>query len=442
MRSSLLAGTVVLGLAATLPAHVLSRAVGGEPQTSSQPPVAVGVRLSAAPAGAGAEPPAATVLFNDPTGDEAAQDRIAAHIRRAIEATPHNGTIRIAAYSFDRPDIADALARACTERQVTVQVVLNDNFVSQPARRLRRLLGADAASGLDACQARSGSGTVSTAPSFVKVCHASCRLGDRGNQHMKIYLFSGNADEPHVVMLGSANLTDYAAGVHWNDLVTFTGSQQLHDDYSAVFAELAADRRVEAPAVDLAHGDVTTSVAAGRPAAPDHDAVAQRLAKVGCRALPGSGVAGRTVVRVSMYGWRGERGADLARRVAGLSRQGCRVQALVSAAGPDVVEILVDGGVRVRSASLDVDHNVATGFEHSGWEHFVHEKWMSVDGAWDGSATRAVWTGSENWSDVSLLNDEVVVMIPRARIHDAYVEHFDTIWGQHSKTIGPGAERS
>ena len=235
-------------------------------------------------AAAGVEPPTAAVLFNDPTGDEAAQDRIADHIRRAIDATPHDGTIRMAAYSFDRPDIVDALMRACTRRQVTVQVVLNDNFVSGPARRLRRLLGADAGASHDACHARSESEGTSAEPSFVKVCLASCRLGDRGNQHMKIYLFSRSGDEPHVVMLGSANLTDYAAGVHWNDLVTFTGSRQLYGDYSQVFAELAADRRVEAPAVSMTHGDVATSVASGRSPTHDAYAVAQRLAKVGCRA--------------------------------------------------------------------------------------------------------------------------------------------------------------
>jgi phosphatidylserine/phosphatidylglycerophosphate/cardiolipin synthase-like enzyme len=67
---------------------------------------------------------------------------------------------------------------------------------------------------------------------------------------------------------------------------------------------------------------------------------------------------------------------------------------------------------------------------------------MSVDGAWDGSATRAVWTGSENWSDVSLLNDELVVMIPRPSIHDAYVEHFDTVWDEHSIALGPQPGRS
>jgi hypothetical protein len=434
MRTSLLVGTAALGVVAAVAAPVVTATAGGGGQEPSYVVVA-GARLSA-PAQV-AEAPAADVVFNDPTGDEAAQDRIADHVRRAIDATPHHGTIRMAAYSFDRPDIAAALVRACTRRQVTVQVVLNDNFVSAPVRRLRRLIGPDAASSTGACHGRGESRGTVTEPSFVTVCHASCRLGDRGNQHMKLYLFSGGTDAATVVMLGSANLTDYAAGVHWNDLVTLTGSEQLYDDYSRVFAELAADRLVAEPALDVVHGDVATSVPSGGPGTADDDPVAQRLSEVECRALPGSGVAGRSVVRISMYGWRGARGADLARRVAGLHRQGCRVQALVSAAGPEVVEVLVAAGVRVRSASLDVDGDVATGFEDSGWEHFVHEKWMSVDGTWGGAATRAVWTGSENWSDVSLLNDELVVMIPRDRVHDAYVEHFDDVWGDHSKAVAP-----
>lgn len=436
MRTSLMVGTAVLGVAAAIAVPVLGAATGSGATGSSQRATADGARLAAAPAASVVHAPDASVLFNDPTGGAAARDRIADHVRRAIEATPRHGTIRMAAYSFDRPDIAGALRRACTRRQVTVQVVLNDNFVSRPVRRLQRLVGADATSSLGACDRSASTGPD---PSFVKVCHASCRLGDRGNQHMKVYLFSRAGHEADVVMLGSANLTGYAAGVHWNDLVTFTGSRELYDDYSRLFSELAADRVVEAPAVDLTHGDVTTSVPSDAPAGGE-DAVARRLAGVDCRALPGSGVAGRTMLRISMYGWRGTRGARLARQVAGLRAQGCRIQALVSAAGPDVVEILTAAGVRVRSASLDVDGNVATGFETSGWEHFVHEKWMSVDGTWSGSATRAVWTGSENWSDVSLLNDELVVMIPRAAIHDAYVAHFDDVWSHHSRAVAPSRD--
>ena len=431
MRTSLVTGSIVLGVSAALAVPVLGAAVDGSTAISSAV-AGPGARANAAPAAAVIEPPAAGVVFNDPTGDAAAQDRISDHIRRAIDATPRSGTIRMAAYSFDRRDIADALLRACTRRRVTVQVVLNDNFVSQPTRRLQRLVGSDPEAGVNTC---TGSDATTTEPSFVTICRASCRLGDRGNQHMKFYLFSTAGDVPHVVMAGSANLTGYAAGVHWNDLITFTGSQELYDDYSEVFAQLAADRVVEAPSVDLAHGDVRTTVASGRPASPDTDAVAQRLAAVGCDALPGSGVGGRTVVRISMYGWQGARGLDLARRVSALQEQGCRVQALVSAAGPDVVDTLLRAGVRARSASIDVDGDPATGFEDSGWEHFVHEKWMSVDGTWNGSATRAVWTGSENWSDVSLLNDELVVMIPRDEVHAAYVAHFEDVWTHHSKSF-------
>jgi len=53
-----------------------------------------------------------------------------------------------------------------------------------------------------------------------------------------------------------------------------------------------------------------------------------------------------------------------------------------------------------------------------------------------------VWTGSENWSDVSLLNDELVVMVPRPRIHDAYVAHFDTVWDRHSRELAPAPARA
>ncbi len=257
MRTSLLVGTVVLGVAAAVATPVLGASFGGASAGSAQHAGGDGARLTAAPAAVVVPAPAASVLFNDPTGGLAAQDRIADHVRQAIDATPDHGTIRMAAYSFDRPDIADALRRACTRRQVTVQVVLNDNFVSPPVRRLQRLLGAAPDSSLGACD---GLGVTGTEPSFVKVCHASCRLGDRGNQHMKVYQVSGADDVSDVVMLGSANLTGYAAGVHWNDLVTFTGSRQLYDDYSALFAELAADRMVESPAVDVTRGDVTTSV--------------------------------------------------------------------------------------------------------------------------------------------------------------------------------------
>ncbi len=98
MRTSLLATTIAVGLATALATPALGAALGGDPATSS-PPARVGAPAPAAPEAPAAEPPAASVIFNDPTGDRAAQNRIADHIRRAIDATPHHGTIRMAALS-------------------------------------------------------------------------------------------------------------------------------------------------------------------------------------------------------------------------------------------------------------------------------------------------------------------------------------------------------
>jgi hypothetical protein len=74
-----------------------------------------------------------------------------------------------------------------------------------------------------------------------------------------------------------------------------------------------------------------------------------------------------------------------------LRRQGCRIQALVSAAAPDVVATLLESGISVRSASLDVDGDVSTGFEDSGWEHFPH-----FDDVWDHHSRELVPTSGRS----------------------------------------------
>ncbi len=58
----------------------------------------------------------------------------------AINHTPRGETIRIAAYSFDRTDVMNALLRAHS-RGVHVQIVLNDNWFSHQTFRLRRVFG-------------------------------------------------------------------------------------------------------------------------------------------------------------------------------------------------------------------------------------------------------------------------------------------------------------
>ncbi|MGZ4427747.1 MAG: phospholipase D-like domain-containing protein [Nocardioidaceae bacterium] len=388
--------------------------------------------VSAAEASAPAPGPA----FNSPAGGQAARARLLVKVRSSVRSAPRHSVIRLAAYSFDRKDIADALLAAC-RRHVAVQMVLNDNWTSDQTRRLRRALGTSIEPHFrDRCNpVPKGSGREPWAePSFVKVCVRSCR-GTYGNQHMKFYLFSRTGRASNVIMVGSSNLTGYAATFQWNDLYTVIGHQAMFAFYSEVFHQLAQDRRRASPYLDRTFAGLETQFGPHPGTTLAQDPVTRRLAKVRCHATGGTGINGHTAIRVTMYGWNGDRGQYLAHRVVGLRRHGCDIKAILSAPGPKVVGILERGGVGVRSADLDLDHNPNTGFGDTRWERFTHEKWMTLNGVWAGHAGRQVWTGSENWSDVSLRNDEVTLRVPRAGAYRRYVRHFSYVWTHQTRRL-------
>ncbi len=381
--------------------------------------------LSAGPAHA--YTPETGARFNDPSGDREAVNRSIIHIRRSIMSAKKGSIIRIATYTHNRADITNALIDACQQRHVTVQMVLNDNNTSVTTNRLMRVLGTNIEPHYaDACHPRmksKGGRGPHPDPSFVKVCYQSCRKG-AGNQHMKFFLFSETGQAKNVVMLGSTNTTRWAADVHFNDLFTQANRRGMFRDYSKIHAELAQDRRVRNPYWKVTNGDLVTefgSVVARGP----RDPVANRLRQVSC--------AGGTTIRIVMYAWVGARGLYLARRIADLRRRGCAVRAILSGASRDVKQALANGGVSMRSADMDLDYNTSTGFGDTAWDRFTHEKWMALDGTWAGRRQKVVWTGSDNWSGLSLLNDEVTIKIPRASVYGAYRDHFEFLWSYRTR---------
>jgi hypothetical protein len=357
-------------------------------------------------------------------------------VRKTIDSVPRNGVIRIAVYSYNRRDIGDALIRAC-RRHVSVQLVLNDNAIGAEAHRMIRFLGRDIHPRYrDRCHPRryGPKRKPYPVPSFFKVCRGACRLGsERSNQHSKFYLYSATGNGKPVVMFGSNNLMSFAANVHWNDLYTVVGNQKMFDDFSAIFAEMAQDRWRKHPYVAVRDGKYAVEFGSDPRARGSRDHIYQRLGKVGCRASAGYGDRGHTAIRIMMYGWVSGRGLLLARKVAELSRAGCRVRVLVSGAGRRVHHVLHRSGVAIRRSALDLDDDPLTGFDETGWEVFSHEKWMSLSGTWAGHAFKGVWTGSENWSDVSRFNDEVTVQVPFASALSAYNRHFETVWTRYSE---------
>lgn len=397
------------------------------------PLVAVLLLLGAGLAGAAqAYTPETEVRFNDAGGSRAQQNTSIVHIRKAIRSAHAGSIIRIATYTHNRADVTEALLDACRERNVTVQLVLNDNHMSRTTQRLIRALGTNTEPHWkDACNPRRKPADPDSTqqphpdPSFVKVCYQSCRKG-AGNQHMKFFLFSHTGQAENVVMLGSTNTTRWAARVHFNDLFTQTGRAEMFRDYSTIHAQLARDRRVRNPYWKVRHGDLVTEFG-GVVRRGAKDPVARRLAQVSC--------AGGTSIRIVMYAWSGGRGLYLARRVADLRRRGCSVRVILSGASADVKAALRSGGVAMRSADMDLDGRSDTGFGETRWDRFTHEKWMALDGTWAGTRQKVVWTGSENWSGLGFINDEVTIMIPRAGTHAAYVRHFEFLWRYRTRAF-------
>ncbi len=379
-------------------------------------------------------------VFNNPFGGRAAKDRGMVHVRKAVNNARKHSIVRIALYSFNRADLATAIINAC-RRKVTVQMVLNNNTITRQMLRVRRVLGTNQKPHVsDACHPRKAKKKPANNnpyedPSFFKICKGACRVdAPKGNQHLKMYLFSKTGRAENVVMFGSNNLTTYAAHTHWNDLYTLREKPQMFADYSAIFLQLAKDKALAEPYATSVEAPYITEFGAKASSWGANDPVIQRLGRIGCRPDPawGVGYKGRTVIKVTMYAWAWKRGTMVATKMADLKRRGCRVRAILSAPGARVVGVLRRAGITMRTADRNLDHNIETGFDETPFEKFTHEKWMTVNGTYDGQPARILWTGSENWSTLSLHNDELTVQIPDGRAVKAYTNHFDYVWRHHT----------
>ncbi|MBA2464574.1 MAG: hypothetical protein H0V42_06320 [Nocardioidaceae bacterium] len=336
------------------------------------------------------------VAFNDPTGPLREQFALVERLDDTIRSARPGSTVRLAAYSFAMPSTARALLFA-HENGVHVQVVVDGHSSRWAAVE----------------SLRTGLGTDTTAGSFVRACRLSCR-GGRGNQHAKFLTVSSSSRGDDLVMLGSMNLTDYSAQRQWNDLYWVT-DPAVHQQFVETFTLMAQDRPQQGLALPETRSGFETEVS------PTSDRVGdpleQRLRQVRCRgAAPGTGADGRTVIRIAMHAWNGSRGIALARQVAELGRAGCDIAILYGKGmGRAVATTLRLAGVPVRDSL------------HDGRR--VHQKVMLLSGRYGGQRdVDLVWTGSHNWSDRSLRNDEVMLRVAGRPVVEAYLANFARMW--------------
>lgn len=369
---------------------------GTLPDRTAVPPAVAAAAASAdiAPETGGA------VHFNDPTGPARRQFALVRRINAAIGSSRPGATVRLAAYSLAMPSTARALVEA-HRGGADVQVVVDGHARDWGAvRTLARELG-----------------TSTAAASFVTACRRSCR-GHRGVQHIKFVTVSDSSRGRGLVLVGSLNLTRFSSTRQWNDLYS-VAEPGVHDQLATVFGQLVADRPHGRTGLPRTDAGFTTSLSPDPRATGRRDPLVRRLRAVRCRgAAPTAGRGGRTVVRIAMHAWNGERGIDLARHVVRLGRQGCDVRVLYGRGTGRVVERLLLASPHVRGR----DSGVRTGRR-------VHHKMMLVSGAY-GRRTDAnfVWTGSHNWSDASLRNDELMLRVGGLDLVDAYLANFRRIW--------------
>ncbi len=378
------------------PVFLLGLVFPGWGELPAPAPEASTAEVRAAPP---ASRPSGSVLFNNPAGPPAQQYKLFVRINRAIARAWPGSTIRVAEYSFAMPSTARALV-AAHRRGVNVQVVVDDH--SAPWASVRRL--------------RTALGTDTSGASFLKVCRGSCR-GGRGNQHAKFLTLSGTGHTQDVVMVGSMNFTHFNARLQWNDLYTVRRDPMLFGQFNRLFALMVRDRPQSRLVLARPGDGFDTEVSPFPRYRTGADPIVERLRRVRCTgAAAGAGRHGHTVIRIAMHAWNGTRGVLLARQVSRLERHGCRVKVLYGIGmGGRVAQILRRAGVPTRDSTYRGRH--------------VHEKVMVLSGVLGNERdANYVWTGSHNWSDRSLHNDEVILRVAGRRIVAAYLRNFDTMW--------------
>ncbi len=343
--------------------------------------------------------PAPGALFNDPIGSGPAKHRINETIDDAIDAAPKGSTIRIGQFSFTRMQTARKLIRA-HRRGVDVRILVNDHQYTPAMDRVIKALGSN-----------------HKKRSYFIVCRAGCR-GKGGDMHSKFLTFSNLGGRSNVVMVGSGNLTWHGGAWQWNDHVTIVGKRKLYRTFVQVFDQMARDKPVAAPYQVVTQGRFTAHFFP-KFAGKKGDPIYKELNKVRCTGAGKAGRGGKTVVRIAMWSWKGDRGMYIARKLRSMDNAGCHVEVIVGGGSKQVNRFLRNSGIAFWDSRADRDSN-------GELDLGAHQKYVLISGNYGTNrSAKVVFTGSQNFTPASLLrNDEVLLKINKR----TYFRQFNANW--------------
>jgi hypothetical protein len=404
---------------------------------------ATGLVVTASPAVALSKPVINGPVFNDPLGTAAQQGAVFAQLISLIDATPGGETIRGSMFDFTDIQVANALI-AAHRRGVNVKVIIDDSSYTNGG-------AAKPSPAWDALKNSStGLGTDDKARSWIVVCDDQFEDNDgvddikRGcistappgpsYNHNKFFLFSkvGAFDDgtsySKVVFQTSSNLTDWYKVESYNDSVTFVdatvydGYAKFHEDERRLRYSSAGDNGYYwSTPTGSTYRAYFFPRGGGVYNDPGTDTIVSALDEVSCAYTGSDGNRHQTDVRIVVLQFLNSR-MQVAQKLAYLRGQGCWIDVIYAETSPDakdvtdVVDVLDSAGIQHRGCKF----NVAPGVDVR-----PHNKFMLIDGDYNGDITPRVYTGSPNFDGSSLRSsDQALVRITSASYHAAYLSYF------------------
>jgi phosphatidylserine/phosphatidylglycerophosphate/cardiolipin synthase-like enzyme len=371
--------------------------------------------------------PTRGATFNNPYGGGVAAHRIVHKLVRSINSVRKGHKIRIASWNFRSNAIANALIRA-HKRGVSVRILMdygnwNPDIRNDIARRTRLALSTGD-------KHRKHDMT-----SWLHRCRGACR-GRHGIAHVKFYAFDKVQKVKDVVMYGSANATELAATIQWNDIFTLTKSPDKYREFIKVFNQMKRDKPVKQGFLSYQHGRIRLDFYPYTGKHTRKDPVLSVLNNVRCTgATRASGIHGHTKIRIAQTATYGDRGLALAKRLATMKKRGCRIRLVYAMFGRQALEVLRhqagEGGVPMTHLAYDADCNGI-------YDKYVHMKAMTISGVYrKNSHARITWNGSANWTPVSLSSDEVVGVLHKGDVTRQYSNWIDYLYTHVPKAWTP-----
>jgi hypothetical protein len=375
--------------------------------------------------------------YNNPDTDK--RDDIARHVIDLICGAAPESTISVAAHMFAHREISQALYDM-SQRDVTVQIIVDRGAAIKKERKNYTEFFWLFDKWLENPEGNS----------WIKLCNLefqprACIGGGVEHRqdalmHNKFFLFSKTRGTENVVVQTSHNFKKGGSGTGmWNSAYTVAGESEVYDHYKEYFGHLTAEKKQD----DFYHsmpreplGKDGRYIVYHSPRAAKGNTLFDILDKVDCTKTSDTGGTNpghRPIVRVAMWLMSGEKwtstGTYLARKLKYMDDQGCYV---------DVVADRIDKGKGGHDGPLEAllrkpkgDHHGPEVREFYGKSKKggLHSKDILIDGHFDGKPDqKIVFTGTFNftWKSVRV-NDETLLQINDADVHDEYRDYFGEV---------------